>query len=308
MRNYRNEITIVVICLCMLSAREGVAQNVHVGQAEFNVGISVLHYFGGGQNFPGIRLFGAMSVSGSYEEYGHANYGLSLSVYTNTLGSDFSLLSSDYQIDLIHSFSIGVGTNEIDYLKYIRTVNNSPYFNMVIPVKYAGYLGTNFILNSSGRHQLVGNFTIAIDKFTLNYYNDGAPPISTFGLSDGHDRYWTGGISLYWHTDKNYNLIEFSHDQFTEYSPLVYEFSKLMGIDVMSYPRGGAATVNNASYNLRVNPVAEFGINAGITGSLRSRNVAYGLQDIIHIIKKYPLHPNRAENRFHIGTTLITNP
>jgi hypothetical protein len=62
---------------------------------------------------------------------------------------------------------------------------------------------------------------------------------------------------------------------------------------------------NTSAYNLKIFPTQGFGVDVGVMGSLRSEKTGkvYGLQDIIHTMLRYPLHPNSDINRFYIGGT-----
>lgn len=58
--------------------------------------------------------------------------------------------------------------------------------------QYSATMGTNLILNNSGRNQHVGFVQLRAGDFSFQTYNDfGA--FKKIGISDGHDRWWTGG-------------------------------------------------------------------------------------------------------------------
>ncbi|MEP6595884.1 MAG: hypothetical protein ABJA71_08045 [Ginsengibacter sp.] len=73
----------------------------------FNFGCNINLTYGKSQQFPGIKLYAAFIANGVYKKNFLVNYGPSLSVYTNTLGSNLNPLKSDIQIDLTNSFSLG---------------------------------------------------------------------------------------------------------------------------------------------------------------------------------------------------------
>jgi hypothetical protein len=114
---------------------------------------------------------------------------------------------------------------------------------------------------------------------------------------------------------KNYNIAELSFDQFTGYSPLLYELSNLIGINIPNYnaddsdvirsKRNAAPAFNTSAYNLKIFLGQGYAVDAGVMGSLRSAKTGrvFGLQEIIHTMLRYPLHPNNDINRFYIGGT-----
>ena len=283
------------------------------------------------QKFPGIRAFGSFIVVGEINQYLMTNYAASVSVYNKSLGNNLSPLVSDIQIDFINTVSIGTGwdfgrqgrvmnfdNNTVGYQKYLRTINNSPFYNLKHHYESALFLSTNFLINNHHRHQTVGSLSLSFGDFSLNYYNDGAPPISTFNLGDGFDRYWTGGLLLMGHSNEGFNRVELSFDQFTGYSPLVYELSNLLGIDIPKYEaadstlktksaqtkaRFSSASFNSSAYNLKIYFDPNYAFDIGVLGSLTKNETHFSLQDIIHINGRYSLHPNKDINRFYIGLT-----
>jgi hypothetical protein len=182
--------------------------------------------------------------------------------------------------------------------------------------KYGTYLTSNFVLNNHQRNQIVGAVSFSTPDVSINYYNDGAPPFNLFPLADNFDRWWTGGFGIYVHNHRNYNIAEMSFDQFTGYTPLLYELSNLIGINLPDYSmedsitknkRGNlSAAFNTSAYNLKIFLEPGYGVDVGVLGSLRTNSGrVFGLQDIIHTMLRYPLHPNNDVNRFYIGGTYI---
>ena len=115
-------------------------------------------------------------------------------------------------------------------------------------------LASNFILNNHKRNQIVGSVSFSAPDFTINYYNDGAQPFDFLPLADNFDRWWTGGFGIYIHNHKNYNIAELSFDQFTGYSPLLYELSNLIGINLPDY------NVEDSNLNIKEAPCLRLSI------------------------------------------------
>src|SRR5258706_2055675 len=280
-----------------------------------NFGCNLNFTYGKSQDFPGLRLYAAFIANGIYKKNFTVNYGPSISVYTKTLGANLNPTIGDIQIDFTNSLGVGVAWGrELGYTKFFKTLNTGSFYNVATTKNYAAYLTTNFIINNHRRNQIVGSVSFSAHDFTVNYYNDGAPPFNLLPLADNFDRWWTGGFGVYIHNDKNYNTAELSFDQFTGYSPLLYELSNLIGINLPDYnvedstiknKRGQVSPAfNTSNYNLKIFLGRGYAIDAGVLGSLRTKyGRVFGLQEIIHTMLKYPLHPNNDINRFYIDST-----
>ena len=85
----------------------------------------------------------------------------------------------------------------------------------------------------------------------------------------------------------------------------------MLGIDVPNYNldiAGNSDRVpkpfNTSAYNLKVCPTQGFGIDVGAMGGLMSKNGTYfGLQEIIHTLGRFALHPNTDHTRYYFGGT-----
>jgi hypothetical protein len=276
-----------------------------------NFGCDVNFTYGKAQRFPGMRFFAAFIANGVYKKNFTVNYGPSISIYNKTLGANLNPLINDIEIDFTNSFSIGYASSgDLNYTKFFKTINTGSFYNLATNKRYAAYLSTNFILNNHRRNQTVGSVSLSSPYVTINYYNDGAAPFNFLPLADNFDRWWTGGFGIYVHNEKNYNTAEISFDQFTGYSPLLYELSNIIGINIPDYNIDDSTkkyrmtpAFNTSAYNIKIATSAAYSINAGVLGSLRTNNAVFGLQDIIHTLGHYPLHPNNDINRFYIGGT-----
>lgn len=282
---------------------------------QINFGLSANIFLAKGQNFPGIRFFAGASTTGYYSDHGMVNYGLSLALYYKSIGNSLNPLIRDVQFDITNSIDIGLAGNPNDYNLYIRTLGNCPYYNMTFNKEWGFFLGTNFIFNSNRRHQTVGTVGVLTKWASAIYYNDGAPPFSWFGLGDCSDRWWTGGGCAFVHSAKEFNYVEVGFDQFTGYSPLLYELSGVLGIHTPSYSKGGAyvtddeednsKTFNASVYFVRVFPEAGYSFDIGLAGALRVNDRYFAVQDMIHIGTRDPLHPNHDRTRLMLGGTYV---
>ncbi|MEO8763660.1 MAG: hypothetical protein ABI416_05205 [Ginsengibacter sp.] len=304
----------LIILFCM-HGKNSVAQPNWKYNGYFNFGCNLNFTYGPSQRFPALRLYAAFIANGIYKKNFTVNYGPSISIYTKGLGANLNPLTGDIQIDFTNSFSIGAAWGkELTYTKFFKTLNTGSFYNIAGNTKYGAYLTTNFILNNHRRNQIVGSVSFSAPDFTVNYYNDGAQPFDMLPLADNFDRWWTGGFGIYIHNHKNYNTAELSFDQFTGYSPLLYELSNLIGINLPDYNIEDSTArykkdqvtpaFNTSNYNLKIFLGPGYAIDAGVTGSLRTKTGrVFGLQEIIHTMLRYPLHPNNDINRFYIGGT-----
>lgn len=286
------------------------AQDRWVYSSQFNVGGHLNITYGKGQRFPGLKLFAGFSITGVNRNHLIVHYGPSLSIYTKTIGANLNPLVGDIQIDFTNTISAGYGWGGVlTYYKYFRTLHTGDYYNLSTNIRNSVLLSTNFILNNHRRNQVVGSVTGSFEAVTFNYYNDGAFPFDLIPLADNFDRYWTGGGALFFHTKDNFNRTEISFDQFTGYTPLLYELSNLLGINIPLYKddrtqRKSPHTFNTSAYQVKVFTDKNFALDAGMIGNLmNNKGNHYGIQDLIHIALKLPLHPNNDINRYFFGAT-----
>jgi hypothetical protein len=89
--------------------------------------------------------------------------------------------------------------------------------------------------------------------------------------------------------------------------------SSLLGINVPRYiPTDSTVagrkrrndSYNSSAYNLKIFFTKGYAVDMGVIGSLISKNgTPWGLQDIIHTLGGYALHPNTDITRFYLGAT-----
>jgi len=306
----------LILCLSLLPLRVGAQEEKDwTYSSHFNFGFNLYFYTGHGQKFPGWKAFCGLSAAAINEHHFLLNYGPSLALYSKSLGANLNPLSDDVQVDFAHSFTVGGWWGDPYYTKFFRTFGDAAYYNSVLNVRNAVMLSTIFVFNNHKRHQALGALTGTFGDFTINYYNDGGAPIEWLPVSDHFDRYWTGGIGLFFHNNREFNSVEFLFDQFTGYEPMLYEMSSLLGIRVPEYnlekgrsKKSIPQNFNTSAYNLRIMPYKGFGVDIGVIGSLRSNKGApWGLQDIIHTLGRYPLHPNNDANRLYLGGTYLNH-
>lgn len=277
-----------------------------------NFGCNVFLHYSKRQQFPGIRVFSALSIVGTYDKHVMLHYGPSISIYTKTIGANLNPLVGDIQVDFTNTVSVGgAWGNDMAYLKQMRTLHTGDYYNLVTNKGNAVFLSVNFLLNNHKRNQILGAATATFGDFSINYNNDGVP-FGSLALADNFDRYWTGGGTLFIHSAKQYNVVEFGYDQFTGYKPLLYELANIIGINVPLYGNAQLSdstrksrlpnNFNTSMYQLKIGLGKYTSVDLGFVGSMIDRKGNFwGIQDWIHLKGRYPFHPNKDKTRFFIG-------
>jgi hypothetical protein len=310
---------LLFLLLCV-QANVAFCQNGWDFKGLFNLGCNLtLNYSRGSTAFPGLKISAGFGLNGVYKSHFIVNYGPSFSIYTKSIGANLNPLANDIQMDLINSFSFGAGTTNIPYFKLFRTIDNGSYYNVQLDKDYAILFTSNFIVNNHKRNQVVGSISLSFPHFTINYFNDGGFPFYIIPVADNLDRYWTGGLSVFVHNADNYkvsfNSVEASFDQFTGYSPLLFEACSMLGIYMpnynLQYEEGTnapkTANYNTSMYDVKVFFMKGYGVDVGAMGALKARSSKrlkefyYGLQDIIHVKGGFSLHPNNDNQHFFIG-------
>ena len=192
-------IPIFIFCiLCGSPPNEVTAQNTALNvELRFGLNLNLYNFnpfTSKNQKFSGLKVFGTAIVAGQISPELRSNYAATIAIYNKSLGNNMNPLISDIQIDFINSLSLGVGwgkgaiwqrdfwKNEqpmVPYSKYLRTMNQAPFYNLNHNFRNAAFLGTNFIINNHGRNQTCGSIALTFGDFSLNYYNDGSFPFST---------------------------------------------------------------------------------------------------------------------------------
>lgn len=277
-----------------------------------NFGCNIFLHYSRPQKFPGIRVFGALSILGIKNGHFTLHYGPSVSIYTKTIGANLNPLVGDVQVDFTNTVSVGYGWDgNMGYYKQLRTLHNGDFYNLTTPQRYGVFLSTNFLLNNHRRNQVLGSVSGTFGDFSFDYNNDGVP-FGNIGLADAFDRYWTGGGTIFIHNARGYNNVEFGYDQFTGYQPLLYELANIIGINLPLYGNEDNTgknrkarlpnNFNTSIYQLKIGIDLYTSVDVGFAGAMIDRKGNFwGVQDWIHLSGHYPFHPNKDKTRFFIG-------
>lgn len=154
-----------------VDAQFGLKLNLNIGTNGINVNAST--------------SIGVSSKIGAFQP--SAN--LSATFYNGGLGT--TSMARGFQRDIVASGAVTVGGGNASPIS-LNTFNPNTATGVENTFKNSGTVGTNFVLNSSGRNQQVAFAGARFGDVSFGTHNDfqGA---SKIGLSDGQDRFHTGG-------------------------------------------------------------------------------------------------------------------
>lgn len=258
------------------------------------------------RNFFSLSLAGGIkrelaTGTGDFENLGRhffIAYQPAINIYSNGLGDNILDDLRRVEIDFVNSVFIGGG------VPWYEIQNNSikikPFTSLTASSVYDDFLssitiGTNIIMNSHNRNQLVGFLNLNVGRLIgVTYYNDG-PPFGGIGLGDRYDRWWTGGgsIEIFFTqgTDPNPTFWEnlrlgYYFDRFTGDVQDAYNLSGILGFKYVPARDIYENYYNQARGKFSVKAMDfNFEISYQFLGYLES-----DIQDLIHSIFDYPFH------------------
>jgi Bacterial toxin 23 len=156
-------------------------------EANFFVGLN--WHFGGGKSY----MSGTAGI-GVSKRFQFVDPGVNLAVnfYNGGIGAKSN--SDVMHYDTILSAKVTVGTGNGNPMT-VYPLHIDSGTGLVDSYKYSATLGTNFILNNKGRNQQVGFLQLRANDFSFQTYNDFGG-FKKIGISDGFDRWWTGGGNI----------------------------------------------------------------------------------------------------------------
>lgn len=176
-------------------------------EANFFMGLSI--HFGG----PKTYMSGTAGV-GVTRNFKNFSPGANVAVnfYNGGLGSLSN--NNSFNIDTVVTAKLTGGSSTLGGPMTINPLHLNSGSGLEDNRKLSATVGTNFIFNNNNRNQQVAFLQLRSNDFSFQTYNDfqGAKKI---GLSDGYDRWWTGGGNVtIGNNDNNYQLI-IASDVFT---------------------------------------------------------------------------------------------
>ncbi|NHN28048.1 hypothetical protein FIA58_020410 [Flavobacterium jejuense] len=296
-------------------------------ELETNFFIGLSYHFGGPKNY----MSGTAGV-GISQRFGSLNPGANLAVnfYNGGIGSLSN--SSGFNVDAVLTAKLTAGGGNGNPMDIYPLHLNSGT-GLEDKYKYSATIGTNFILNNNDRNQHVGFVQLRASDFSFQTYNDFGG-FKKIGISDGYDRWWTGGGNLTFgaknsdyqfviasdvftaDTDSESNLDRYNADKNLEkFLSNNQNNSKLDRLKnrITNYTPTTASQVDQTFLNLNRDgavwsPQAHsFDLNQGRTSfRLKTPEGTYGLnslgksnmysQDVIHRIINFHLIPSERPN------------
>ncbi len=172
--------------------------------------------------------------------------------------------------------------------------------SLIDPLDYSISLGTMFINGiNHNRNQRIGIFSLSALNGTLHYYNDG-PPFPKLALSDGYDRYWTGGgqLGFYFKNDDAFVTdLVLRFDTYTGYQLNLYEVGSILRIDNLPYKVKEQQMFNQSRFQYKLGIRNSVYLNYSVFDPYFS-----DIQNLIHYhISISPFHPRPLKKRQTYG-------
>lgn len=153
-------------------------------ETNFFAGLS--WHFGGGKSY----MSGTAGIGVSRRiDFVQPGVNLAVNFYNGGLGALPDSRKMNYDTVFTGKLTAGAGRgNPMD----IYPMHIDSGTGMEDRFKYSATVGTSFILNNSGRNQQAGFVQLCAGDFSFQTYNDFGG-FKKIGISDGYDRWWTGG-------------------------------------------------------------------------------------------------------------------
>lgn len=157
-----------------------------MNELDTNFFLSLSIHFGGGKSY-----FSGTAGLGVSKRFGAIDPGVNLAVNFYNGGIGTLADSNKLHFDTVLTGKLTAGTGKGNSMD-ILPLHLDSGTGLIDNYKYSATLGTSFILNNSNRNQQVGFLQIRADNFSFQTYNDFGG-FKKIGISDGYDRWWTGG-------------------------------------------------------------------------------------------------------------------
>jgi len=175
-------------------------------ETNFFVGLS--WHFGGGKSY----MSGTAGIGVSKRmDFVQPGVNLAVNFYNGGIGSRQDSNMMHYDTVLTGKLTAGAGKGNPMTVYPLHLDSGT---GLEDKYKYSATIGTNLILNNNGRNQHVGFVQLRAGDFSFQTYNDFGG-FKKIGISDGYDRWWTGGGNFtFGAKNSNYQLV-IASDVFT---------------------------------------------------------------------------------------------
>jgi len=153
-------------------------------ETNFFVGLS--WHFGGGKSY----MSGTAGIGVSKRmDFVQPGVNMAVNFYNGGIGTRTDSNMMHYDTVLTGKLTAGGGNGNPMTIYPLHIDSGS---GLEDRYRYSATVGTNLILNNSGRNQQVGFIQLRAGDFSFQTYNDFGG-FKKIGISDGYDRWWTGG-------------------------------------------------------------------------------------------------------------------
>jgi hypothetical protein len=160
-----------------------------MNELETNFFVSMSWHFGGGKSY--MSGTAGVGVSRKFDAI-QPGVNLAVNFYNGGIGAreDSNMMHFDTVLTAKVTAGSGTGNPMTVYPLHLDSGTG-----LVDNYKYSATLGANLILNNSNRNQRVGFLQLRAGDFSFQTYNDFGG-FKKIGISDGYDRWWTGGGNI----------------------------------------------------------------------------------------------------------------
>lgn len=153
-------------------------------EANFFVGLS--WHFGGGKSY--LSGTAGVGVSKRYALF-EPGVNVALNFYKGGIGTRSESDMTQYDTVFTGKVTTGLGKGNAMSVYPLHIDSGT---GLEDRFRYSATIGTNLIFNNNGRNQHVGFVQLRAGDFSFQTYNDFGG-FKKIGISDGYDRWWTGG-------------------------------------------------------------------------------------------------------------------
>lgn len=299
---FLNQLLLIIFLFffCPVRSQENASYSTSIHAFQYGGSLKLQAEFGKQEGF-NFRL----TISGGIGAYAgkgwfYPSIQSDLMIYYGGLGSRFQgNKKKKIDIEPILSYTLTFGGQDRMKMgsKLRPGLRNYPlyYFNnwnlpaLQNPFNWSTSIGGNLIFfPTRDRHkkQLVGFLNLHLDRFQLNYLNDGPPFFPPLG--DRFDRLHTGAGFVSFHGDDDwaFNLVEFGYNKFSGYSPFSYETTNKIGGNYVLYKDSVQYYYNKSNWHLQIaNTTKNYGLS--VVNYNRTR---WDVQHKIHLTSFFPYH------------------
>jgi hypothetical protein len=211
----------------------------------------------------------------------------------NDVNLSSNSLLNNFSLSLFFLSNISSGYSHI-FRSRFKPFNNNEGNYYLNP--YRSSIGLSSIFAMTNRSiQHIGSLHVKLQNINIGYFNDG-PPFSYLNISDGKDRWWTGGGFIEYFDAKSQQILTFNFERFTGYSLNAFEISNLLLMNETIYQ-------SNESFRNIGSLSIQYTDKNGISGNITF--IGDYIFDVQNLIHKYitfdAIHKSIVKNSIQYG-------